>query len=48
MVSFPQGNLADQTKTMTKNQDNVAQPRILLEADSYEHIETTGGGPNLK
>ena len=33
---------------MTKNQDNVAQPRILLEADSYEHIETTGGGPNLK
>ena len=30
---------------MTKNQDNVARPRILLEKDSYIYTEVTGEGP---
>ena len=32
---------------MTKNQDSVAQPRILLEQGSYEHIESQGHGPYI-
>jgi len=31
---------------MTKNQDNVARPRILLERDSYIYTEVTGDGPD--